>query len=445
MKKRISLILFFISIICYSQFSGGTGTKADPYIISNLNDLNFLSENNVYWNKNFSQNSNIDASPTNLSNSGLGFSPIGNYSKPFTGHYDGNGFYISNLFINRPTSDYIGLFGNCEKATFSNINLREVSVTGYKYVGGLIGTLSNPLVVGASPLPDGIVNCSVQGYIKGNDGVGGIGGTVTHCNVKSSYSDSSVKGNRMVGGLFGLAACNISQSYVKGTVEGTNCGGFVGEFYDGIIDNSYCVSNIIDGYGFADKVGLYSRATGILSSCYFAGTISNSNSLKLVGQIVGVGNVNLSGVTDSFWDNDKVNIIPDSNIMASPKSTSELKNLSTYVSHNWNFSNNGIWKMDNTNINNGYPVLRHQLNSLSNNEVSKNEIKKCYVDNNSNVVLLNTNDIAKSQLYSVDGRLIKEDNRTFFNLLGLKSGLYFVQAQDNNGKNFNCKFRYIVK
>lgn len=37
--------------------------------------------------------------------------PIGSNTKPFTGQFDGNGFIIKNLTINRPSTDYQGLFG----------------------------------------------------------------------------------------------------------------------------------------------------------------------------------------------------------------------------------------------------------------------------------------------------------------------------------------------
>ena len=45
---------------------------------------------------------------------GEGWQPIGDSSNAFTGQFEGNGFTISNLTIDRSTSD-IGLFGYTEK------------------------------------------------------------------------------------------------------------------------------------------------------------------------------------------------------------------------------------------------------------------------------------------------------------------------------------------
>ena len=45
-------------------------------------------------------------------NSGKGWTPIGkSYSSYFAGTFDGNGYYIDNLYINCPDEDNKGLFG----------------------------------------------------------------------------------------------------------------------------------------------------------------------------------------------------------------------------------------------------------------------------------------------------------------------------------------------
>ncbi len=59
-----------------------------------------------------------------------GFNPIGNLSNKFNGTFDGLGFTISNLYINRPSQDYIGLFGYTNNATIKNIGLKDVNITG---------------------------------------------------------------------------------------------------------------------------------------------------------------------------------------------------------------------------------------------------------------------------------------------------------------------------
>ena len=86
------------------SFAGGNGTKSDPYIV---NTAALLNEVRNYSGSYFIQTSNIDMS--SISN----WVPIGkDDAHPFYGHYDGNGYTISNLKIKNDGSEqYIGLFG----------------------------------------------------------------------------------------------------------------------------------------------------------------------------------------------------------------------------------------------------------------------------------------------------------------------------------------------
>ena len=96
----------------------GSGTIGDPYQIATLYDLLWLSQQagnsdatGLYWSRNYIQTANIDATATSGWNSGAGFSPIGTPTWSFLGDYNGQNYSISNLFINRGSSDNIGLFG----------------------------------------------------------------------------------------------------------------------------------------------------------------------------------------------------------------------------------------------------------------------------------------------------------------------------------------------
>jgi hypothetical protein len=82
----------------------------------------------------------IDCSCTSGWNGGAGFEPIGNYSNEFTGTFDGKGYKITNLYINRSTTDYVGLFGFTGSGSeIKDVGLEEVNVSGDLYVGGLVG------------------------------------------------------------------------------------------------------------------------------------------------------------------------------------------------------------------------------------------------------------------------------------------------------------------
>ena len=97
-----------------------------------------------------------------------GFEPIGNESTPFTGIFKGSGYIISNLFINRPTTDYVGLFGVTNGGAIHRIGLENVTTIGYDYVGPLIGLAGYPDV---STI---ICFCYATGSAFGNKYVGGL-------------------------------------------------------------------------------------------------------------------------------------------------------------------------------------------------------------------------------------------------------------------------------
>ncbi|MEG2268819.1 MAG: hypothetical protein RSC68_31370, partial [Acinetobacter sp.] len=88
---------------------------------------------------NYVLGADIDAAATSGWNAGAGFNPIGNNTTNFSGILDGLGHTISNLTINRPTTDYVGLFGRTNGASIRNIGLLGGSVKGNGSVGGLVG------------------------------------------------------------------------------------------------------------------------------------------------------------------------------------------------------------------------------------------------------------------------------------------------------------------
>ncbi|MBN2781467.1 MAG: LamG domain-containing protein, partial [Candidatus Marinimicrobia bacterium] len=85
---------------------GDGGTT--PYRIKSLNHLYWASANSSTWNSDFEQIADIDASPTADWNGGAGFSPIGTNAANFFGSYDGAGFTITGLTVDRASENYIG-------------------------------------------------------------------------------------------------------------------------------------------------------------------------------------------------------------------------------------------------------------------------------------------------------------------------------------------------
>ena len=60
-----------------------------------------------------------------------GFTPVGTNTSNFTGRFDGLGHTITNLNINRGTTDYVGLFGYIGSGgAVSNVGLVGGSIRG---------------------------------------------------------------------------------------------------------------------------------------------------------------------------------------------------------------------------------------------------------------------------------------------------------------------------
>ena len=105
MNKILTAVWFLVLTVgIFAQFSGGTGISGDPYLISNLSDLEYLSENDQYWDKHFLQTADIDAADTQNWNSGEGFSPIGYYGNEFKGKeaFSKKGTYMYRLSMFAP-------------------------------------------------------------------------------------------------------------------------------------------------------------------------------------------------------------------------------------------------------------------------------------------------------------------------------------------------------
>jgi hypothetical protein len=189
---------------------------------------------------------------------GAGWQPIGAFNATFTGTFDGQGYKIHDLFINRPYEDDVGLFGYVsEGGVIKNLGVVNTDVTGLAGVGGLIGenagTVSNSYSTGN--VTDGgwgwvggliggnagtVSNSYSTSYVTGYAGVGGLvafndeAGTVSN-----SYSSANVMGEEIVGGLVAGNAGIVSNSYSTGSVTGNNnVGGLVGENH-GTVNNSF--------------------------------------------------------------------------------------------------------------------------------------------------------------------------------------------------------------
>ncbi|MFV0564780.1 MAG: GLUG motif-containing protein [Flavobacteriaceae bacterium] len=393
MKKNHIFTAFFLTFTILNTFgqsySGGSGTETDPFKIANKADLQYLSENSSEWGYYFEQTANITFVAADFEstgafyNNGAGFSPIGtdgNVGTPFTGNYNGNGHIIDGLFIDSEISG-IGLFGYIMVATITDLGITNANITGNAHgIGALIGgTWLDDMAYST------VTNCYSTGTITGknlttvgaSNSVGGLIG-FSRVNVTNSYSTATVSGNESVGGLIGTNDGTISNSYATGAVTGTSyVGGLTGL-------NRYIVTAC---YASGAVVGTSMTIGGLagqnyfatITDCYATGTVEGSDSVGgLVGAAVGsmpitngyalgavtgvsnvgalLGNNVLSTLSGGVWNTETSGqtqgVGSDSAATgAEGKSTTEMKDQSTYTNLGWDFTN--IW-----NIACSYPTLQ---------------------------------------------------------------------------------------
>src|SRR5690554_4889498 len=322
----------FMLIICLSamvvvisslsaQFAGGDGTEENPFLVEDDDQLDNVRN---YPEAYFRQIDDIDL--INYTG-GNGWEPIGWFIDPsepdpeiilFKGSYDGNGFVISNLYIDRPYHDYIGLFGMVSEAIIQNVTIIEAEVSGFENVGILVGLATRSLIYERSSV---IENCHTSGIITFSyNRSGGIAGSIrtgtivtdSSSNVEiidvefraggligdSSHSyvfNSQATGNignlasSYTGGLIGMAQhgevenCN-SSAYVTGY---SNVGGLIGYCYKSMVMSCWSEVYIIGRYNIGGLTGI-SRNNSVISDSYslsnIDGTIYDSNQ---VGGLVG--------------------------------------------------------------------------------------------------------------------------------------------------------------
>ena len=193
---------------------------------------------------------NGDGTRNDTYNTGSGWQPIGS---PFNATFDGAGHTISDLFINRGSTNQVGLFGELgSSGRVSSVGLESVNVTGQDETGALAGKNGG-----------GITTCYATGTVTGRRIVGGLVGENLAA-IIASYTDVTVSGAgtnpRWFGGLAGRDGGGIRASYATGNVSGgvssTDVGGLIGHILgSGSITASYSTGSVSGGSSVGGLVG----------------------------------------------------------------------------------------------------------------------------------------------------------------------------------------------
>lgn len=402
MKKLIFLLILlaFTFSIKAGTYSGGDGlTAGTAFQISTTADLIELSNTSTDWGAFFIQTSDItfDANPQLVDWDGdgilehpgddaLGFRPIGiNGLNYFQGEFNGQGNTISNLFINRQSLTFVGLFGYAKDAILSNINIHSADIHGNSVIGICAGVLENSeisnstvngIIRSSSIRTGGFVgfsrnstftNCSSDIDIEyQTERVGGfVGESQDGSTYEFCFAKGEVEGRNHIGGFVGQGQGTTSyylncyaDVIVTGDNSGFNAGGFAGVIMNTEIRNCYSRGDILGlGNSVGGFVGSASASGVLIENCYSTGGVESTNTN--VGGFAGSAG-DPTDIVDCFWDTET------SGKTTSPggtgETTSEMKDLTTFTDAGWDFQGetaNGTedhWAI-NSDVNDGYPFL----------------------------------------------------------------------------------------
>lgn len=266
----LSLLSVPVSALAQSaSYAGGDGSKENPYLISNADELAKLAQD-VNHGTNFSRglyfrltrdiviNEQVNQQELGALQSGSAFplTPmIGSYAsdtdyKAFQGVFDGDGHTISGVYL-QGSVNYMALFRVLEDAEIRNLGICDEFIQANAYFGGIAGRAINSR----------IINCYVSG--------------------------SNVRGYGSNGG--GIAAqamgsTKVQNCYVEGTLDGKNdMGGIVGRVGNGdynavLIENCYTTATIGINAARTNKAGVTATnsAGSTVRYCYFTADAGNS-------------------------------------------------------------------------------------------------------------------------------------------------------------------------
>jgi len=171
---------------------GGSGTAEDPHLIATARQLDEI-RNNLGSDRHFRQVCDIDLA--GYGDPEEGWNPIGRGEG--VGSYDGGGYKIRNLYVNRPGMDNVGLFGSLvwgdrdAPGKLSRIALENVNIVGRDRTGALAGALG---CAGSKTSAKTVVeNCYATGKLSGRSIVGGLAGQVFSCKAVNCFAAVTVK------------------------------------------------------------------------------------------------------------------------------------------------------------------------------------------------------------------------------------------------------------
>ena len=318
-SRRVNktVITFPTSLVTYptalTQDWTGTGTEADPYIITTPNQLLAFGESvnggTTYEGKTVALGADIDLSAITRA-----WRPIGLESAPFQGTLDGRGHAIKNLTYEMGQENNVGIIGYAgASSVVKNLTVSGLTLTSHgRHTGGVVGQ-SQGTITGVT-LKDATIthrnyNCGgIVGRFAGKE--------LSHCSATATING---QGNTaLIVGQLAKGAASFLESHGTVTVPSLYSAGYAGiggiaahmlmsEKEDTVtLTDSYNDAFITDnsGYGITGGLAGYVRNSKI-TRCYNVGHVATRASASMTSNLEGyagglVGQVYGTKVRDCY-------------------------------------------------------------------------------------------------------------------------------------------------
>jgi hypothetical protein len=330
------------------QYSGGTGTRENPYQLLLPADWAKFSASPADWSKHFALTADLDFA-------GQTFTPAGNSITAFTGSFDGLDHAIRNVVL---TADGDGTQGD-SRAIFGvvgsggairNLHCTSIEISGRDRVGGLVGAMNKGTVAGCT---------LTDSSISGRSHVGGlVGYAENHSRIENSATDSTVRASSdRAGGIAGSGEGSIFRRVQSGGIvssAGSMAGGLSG-FADASEFQDACSTASVSAVDRAG--GLLGEASySNIERCYAIGMVEPSGKTgALTGGLIGF-DAGGSEIMASYWNQESTG--QGGSVSAGRRNTDQMAGESAQSNYkNWDFD--GVWAMpEDLRLNQGYPYLR---------------------------------------------------------------------------------------
>ena len=407
----------------YLEMEKEPGSVGNPYLVTTASELNDIRNNPA---AHYRLMNDIDLTDWIAENyPAEGWEPING----FTGSLDGNGFTISGLWIERPTTDNVGLFGSISGGTIKRLGLlipEGKSIVGHNYVGGIAGhtpystsaiSIEECFVAGGTIEAKATAAGAILAYTSTN--------SVT-VNIRNCYvAGTTVIGADGAGGVTGTAyrSINIENCYATGIVKSTNNDKSAGGIIGGVNDQGkeYIVKNCIALNPAIQSAKSAGRIVGWVKT---ADKTTLSNNYAFAGMLV-----DGTTVSGSATDNNGLG-----------KNEEEVADAATYVSLGWNFEDEGIWAMGNGEY--ALPVLKNismdkqptvmpehlQEPSVQIAEEVASALLVYPTVTDGMVFIANKPSSSKAFVYDLSGNIMMQSETSTLNLSSLADGIYLVKV-----------------